>query len=132
MPFSPFQTDLDGAQGRHPTEDAPLGSYVLELGHSNLQSDYLNAGDYIEYSQVVTIATYMKLIRFQVRIEAPTDLPAGRSWRFTARLNGTVLYQREIPEAVRKRDLLVDGRIPLADANYSPSTDTIAFRLELI
>lgn len=130
MAFSPFQVDLDGAQGRHPTEDAPAGDYVLELGHANLQSDYLEVGDYIEYSQAVSsLPAYIKRIRFQVRIQAPTALPSSRVWVFSARLNGTILYERSIPGAVRKNDLLVDGCLPLADATYI--SDTVAFRLEL-
>lgn len=130
MAFSPFQVDLDGAQGRHPTEDAPLGSYVLELGHANLQSDYMEVGDYVEYSQAVaSLPTYIKRIRFQVRIQAPTELPGSSVWVFTASLNGTTLYERRIPAAVRKNDLLVDGCLPLGDATYT--SDTITFRLEL-
>lgn len=125
-----FSLDLGTAQGRIASSYAPDGSYVFELGHANLDLGWLKTGDYHEVKQDIVADGEAAFVRARVRIQSPPDL-VGYSWRLSARLNGVTRMTRVI-SAGSRIVTLQDIAIPLALGNTPPTSNEIAFRLELI
>lgn len=124
---SPLDFDRGRAQLRSPSSRAVDGSFVYELGHSELAEVELAPGDYNEVSQDFVLESQAHFIRPAVRVRCAGD----SVWLLTGRLNGTVLYSRQLD--ADSRDLfLQDIAISLAGANASPTPNTLAFRLELV
>ena len=128
---SPWEKDLGTHQGRIQSDAAPEGSYVFELGHAQREAANLAIGDYREVKQTITIDPGAAVARVAVRIVRPPALPAGYGWLLTARLNGAVKASRPIRVGGGALEI-EDFAIPLANANGPPSTDEIAFRLEVV
>jgi len=128
---SPFALNRGITQQRIASASAPDGSYLFELGDSSNGDARLAAGDYHEVDQDIVIPPEIYLIRPTVKLRLRDDLPAGRSWLLRAFLNGTEVYARTFTIKPPTSRTLTDIAIPLNDANGAPSTDNIAFRLEL-
>lgn len=125
-----FSLDLGASQGRIQSTHAADGSYVYELGHASRIATRLNTGDYHEIKQDIVIDPEAKFIRAQIYIYPPTTSDSY-SWKLTARLNGVVRASRVIINNGLAKTI-TDFTIPLALANTPPTTNEIAFRLELL
>ena len=125
-----FSLDLGISQGRIASSYAADGSYVYELGHANLDIGWCVAGDYHEIKQDVVVDGEAKFVRARIRIASPPDLTSYQ-WRVSGKLNGVARFSRVIPASSRIIELS-DIAIPLALGNTPPTTNEIAFRLELI
>lgn len=126
-----FTKDLGVHQGRVASATAPEGSYVYELGHALLQDVNLAVGDHHEVSQSFVLSAQAQMLRATIHIEVPPVLPVGAAWEVSGWLNGTKMVSRRLRPS--KRILVLDDlRISLFAAHGAPSTDTVAFRLELV
>lgn len=125
-----FSLDLGISQGRITSSYAADGSYVYELGHAELAVGWLTVGDYHEIKQDIVADGESAFIRASIRIVSPPDL-TGYRWRISGRLNTVTRFSRVIPASSRIITLS-DIAIPLALGNTPPTSNEIAFRLELI
>lgn len=128
---SAFEIDLGTYQGRIAADNAPDGSYVYELGHALNAEREMVLGDYHEISQETVLDPEAAVIRVTLNITAPSTLPVGLGWEITGRLNGAVRASRKIV-AGRLPRTITDLAISTAGAAGAPSTDTLAFRLEVV
>lgn len=126
-----FSLDLGMAQGRIASTNAGNGSYVYELGHANGIAEHVNVGDYHEIKQDMVLDPEAKFIRLQIRIVPPTSFTSGYGWKLIGKLNGVTRATRVISSSDPITRTLIDFAIPLALANTPPTTNEIAFRLEV-
>jgi hypothetical protein len=131
MATSPFAQNRGFSQQRVASATAADGSYVFELGDAGFGDARIGVGDYHQVSQTVEIPAQIFLFRPVVKVVLREELPAGRQWQLKAFLNGVEVYSRVFTYEPPFTLNLVDIAIPLNEANFSPATDIIAFRLEL-
>jgi hypothetical protein len=128
---NPFTKDLGVHQGRIATATAPEGSHVYELGHALLQQVNVAVGDKHTVSRTIVIDQQTQLLRASVVITTPQTLPIAAAWEVSGWLNGTKMVSRRLRPS--KRVIRLDDlRISTFNANKTPSTDLLAFRLELV
>lgn len=123
---SPFTRDLGSEQGRFQRSD---GVWVYELGHAGREGGLLEVGDKHEISQDFVASANAAFVAFGLRLRTPETTEAGYGWRFSALLNGTTMYQRDILPSDVVIELEV--QVSLADANAAPTTNTLLLRLEV-
>lgn len=128
---SPFAANRGVTQQRIGSATAPDGEFLFELGDSAFGDARLDVGDYHQVEQTVTIPAQIFLFRPKVRLGLRVDLPAGLSWKLRVFLNAVEVYERVFVAKPPTTVTVDDIAIPLNDANGAPSTDDIAFRLEL-
>jgi hypothetical protein len=126
-----FTKDLGVHQGRIARANAPDGAFVYELGHALLQAVNVSAGDFHEISQPIVVAPGSKTIRASIVVTTPAVLPIGHTWEVSAWLNGTKMIVRRLRPSKRPITL-EDWRISLVAASAAPTTNLLAFRLELV
>jgi hypothetical protein len=132
MAFTGFDQHPGVHQQRIDDAAAVEGDFVFELGHALNNDARLDIGDYHEVKQTLVFSVGSELVRPVLIVKPPPDRPASVCWEVTVRLNGTVVYTRELHDPPPTTFRLDDIAIPLNEALGPPATDEISFRLELV
>lgn len=129
--MNPFSKDLGVHQGRIAVASAVEGSFAYELGHALLQDVNVGVGDHHQVLQTFLVDAQSKLLRASVVVVTPQVLPIGAAWEVSGWLNGTKMVSRRLRPS-KRTIVLDDWRISLFGAHPSPTTNSVAFRLELV
>ena len=128
--LTPFEMDRGTHQQRFAVEEPEEGSYAFEIGHAGNASARLAEGDGFEIYQDAAMPSYLHLIRADIRLVEPEELPAGLEWEIQGYLNSTKLYERRVranDRIVRLSDIAISLRESLR-----PTPDRVLFRLAVV
>ncbi len=119
--------ELGATQGRIvPVNFDPVdGDWVFCLGRdlAGLEQD-VNIGDFVQIEQTADFDT-TEVVEVSVRARGATALPAGHSWKFSLRIDGSERASRTLRDGEE-----VDQKLA-ANVSQLSGDHTLAFRLEL-